>query len=105
MADIEERVIKIREELQEEGFFSLKRLKLSKELFELELKEAANQKAFNEAAVVEPDKALLRVSRRGNVGLTREGGVCCKVRKGPVTEYHILGRFGVAAIEPRGEDR
>lgn len=105
MADIEERVIKIREELQEEGFFSLKRLKLSKELFELELKEAASQKAFNEAAVVEPDKSLLRVSRRGDVGLTREGGVCCKVKKGPVTEYHILGRFGVAAIEPRREER
>lgn len=104
IAEIEERMIKIREELQEEGFFSLKRLKSSKELFELELKEAASQKALNEAAVVEPDKSLLRVSRRGDVGLTREGGVCCKVKKGPVTEYHILGRFGVAAIEPRGDE-
>jgi hypothetical protein len=104
MSEVEERIEKIREELQEEAFFSLKRLKLSKELFDLELKEAANQKALNEAAIVEPDKSLLRVSRKGDVGLTREGGVSCKVKKGPVTEYHVLGRFSVAAIEPRGEE-
>jgi len=103
MTNLEERREEIEEELQEEGFLSMKRMKLSKELFDIGWKEAEIRKTMNEADVVEPDKGLLRVSKKGDVGLTREGGVCCKVQKGPVVEYHILGRFSVAAIEPREE--
>lgn len=101
MSETEERIEKIREELTEEGIFSLNRVKLSKELFDLGWKEAELKKSMKEAAVVEPDKSFLRISKKGDVGLTREGGVCCKIKKGPIVEYHILGRFSVAAIEPR----
>ena len=50
-------------------------------------------------SVTEPNKKLLKFSKDGDVGLTKEGGVCCRVMKGPVTEYHILGRFSSACID------
>ena len=59
------------------------------------------QKKMNEAAVRDPDRAILRFSRDQSVGLTREGGVCCKVQKGMAFEYHILGKFEIASMENR----
>jgi hypothetical protein len=59
---------------------------------------------LNEARVREPEKSLLRLSRKGDVGLTKEGGVCCKVQKGLAIEYHILGKFGIASIQKRQND-
>ncbi len=49
--------------------------------------------------VKEPDKGLLLFLRDGDVGLTKEGGVCCWVNKGVVVEYHILGRFSIASVD------
>ena len=54
---------------------------------------------MQEARQREPDKAQLRMSRKGDVGLTKDGGVCCKVQKGLALEYHILGRMEIAAVE------
>lgn len=59
---------------------------------------------MHHARIREPEKELLRLLKDGSVGLTREGGVCCKVRKGMAIEYHILGRFGVASIENKKSD-
>lgn len=47
----------------------------------------------------DPEKSLLRYNRAQTVGLTREGGVCCKVRKGLALEYHILGRMQVGCVD------
>lgn len=33
---------------------------------------------------------MLRFTKDGSVGLTKEGGACCKANKGPVVEYHYL---------------
>jgi hypothetical protein len=55
---------------------------------------------LNFASVREPDNSLLRFTKDMDVGLTKEGGVCCKVEKGPMVEYHILGRFSIANVEP-----
>ena len=103
MTNLEERRAEIEEEFLDEGIFSVKQMKLSKELFDIGWKEAEIRKTMNEAEVVEPDKTILRVSTNGDVGLTREGEVCFKVQKGPVAEYHILGRCSVAALAPRDE--
>jgi hypothetical protein len=76
-----------------------KRLTLQKERFDLSHRAKKLKRSIIQANVMEPEKSLLRVSRKGDVGLTREGGVCCKVRKGPVAEYHILGRFSLASVD------
>lgn len=67
-------------------------VKLRKRLQELDLK-------IQEARQREPEKAQLRLSRKGDVGLTKDGGVCCKVQKGLALEYHILGRMEIASLE------
>lgn len=67
-------------------------VKLRKRLQELDRK-------IQEARQREPEKAQLRLSRKGDVGLTKDGGVCCKVQKGLALEYHILGRMEIAAEE------
>jgi hypothetical protein len=55
--------------------------------------------AIQEARQRDPERGQLRKSREGNVGLTKDGGVCCKVQKGVALEYHILGRMEIAAVE------
>lgn len=59
---------------------------------------------IQEARQREPEKSQLRLSRNGDVGLTKEGGVCCKVQKGLALEYHILGRQEIAAVETEHGD-
>jgi len=49
----------------------------------------------------EPPKSSLRLSRDQSVGLTPEGGICCKKQNGLTQEYHILGKFEVASIDNR----
>ena len=56
---------------------------------------------MHEACVREPDRALLRLSQDQSVGLTKEGGVCCRVHKGLAIEYHILGKFETASMANR----
>jgi len=56
---------------------------------------------YNKLSIIEPDKSLLKFSKNLNVGMTKEGGVCCKVIKTVATEYHILGRFRIASADSR----
>ena len=79
--------------------FNLEGIKLSREIFKLNRQAEQVNDKLNFARVQEPDKNLLRFSKDGDVGLTKEGGVCCQVNKGPVVEYHILGRFSIASID------
>lgn len=82
--------------------FNLDGIKLSREIFKLKQDLDMLNQRLSFAMVRQPDKQLLRYSPTGDVGLTKEGGVCCEVKKGPVVEYHILGRFGVASM---GEEK
>ncbi|KAL7536973.1 hypothetical protein ACHAXR_007510 [Thalassiosira sp. AJA248-18] len=96
---IEEQIMKLQKVKDELNPFSLERIKISRELFRLsgDAEQVANK--LNFMAVKDPDKRLLRFSKEGDVGLTKEGGVCCQVNKGPVMEYHILGRFSISSAE------
>mmetsp|Transcript_26149 Transcript_26149/g.38398 ORF Transcript_26149/g.38398 Transcript_26149/m.38398 type:complete len:393 (+) Transcript_26149:74-1252(+) len=77
--------------------FNLDGIKISSEIFKLKQDLDQLNQRLSFAMVRQPDKQLLRYSPDGDVGLTKEGGVCCEVKKGPVVEYHILGRFGVVS--------
>jgi len=83
------------DEIAAAGFFD--KFKKNAELFRLKVDMQATAESFQAASVREPDRSILRFSPQGDVGLTKEGGVCCKVNKGVAIEYHILGRFYIAA--------
>ena len=73
----------------------------SKKMMDLRMLATKLNTKMHEAHVREPDKALLRLSQDQSVGLTREGGICCKVHKGLAIEYHILGKFELASMPNR----
>jgi hypothetical protein len=85
----------------DESLISFEGLKRAKEMMEIRVEADKINKALQEARVKEPERALLRLSQDRSVGLTREGGVCCKEEKGVAVEYHILGHFEVASMENR----
>lgn len=83
------------EEMEKQGPFSFKRMALYRELVQMTIDTQSIRNRLKEAKVRDPDMSLLRLSKARDVGLTREGGICCKVRKGVGYEYHILGRFNI----------
>ena len=82
------------------SLFSFNKIKLSKDIFQMKVEAQRLNERYNACRVIEPDIDLLKLSKDMSVGLTREGGVCCKVRKGVAIEYHILGRFSLASTNP-----
>ena len=97
LKQIDEQMGELQQKKDNCGF--LDGIKISRDMFQLSRKaEEVSEKMFN-LSVTEPNKKLLKFSKDGDVGLTKEGGVCCRVMKGPVTEYHILGRFSSACID------
>ena len=91
----------VQEEENDTLFNVLDKLKRSKQMMDLRVEANKLTQKMNVAQVREPDKSLLRLSQDQSVGLTREGGVCCKVHKGLAIEYHILGRFEIASMNNR----
>jgi hypothetical protein len=87
------------EEILAEGPFSLNRFKKSAELFRLKVDMQATGEKLMAATVMEPNCSLLKKTPDKSVGLTKEGGVCCKVPKGIAIEYHILGKFNIASAD------
>jgi hypothetical protein len=79
------------------------KIKLGKDLMDLRMQIEKVSTELNRIKVIEPEKQQLRFSPRGDVALTKEGGLCCRVAKGLAVEYHILGKFGVAAA-PHHDD-
>jgi len=59
---------------------------------------------LEQAKLREPELDDLRLSEDRTVALTREGSLCTKVNKLIVTEYHVLGRFGIARSVERHRD-
>lgn len=70
------------EEMEKQGPFSFKRMALYRELVQMTIDTQSIRNRLKEAKVRDPDMSLLRLSKARDVGLTREGGICCKVRKG-----------------------
>jgi hypothetical protein len=81
--------------------FSWKKLQRTKQFMDLRSQATKLNQKMHDAHVREPDRSILRLSRDQSVGLTKEGGVCCKVHKGLAIEYHILGKFEIASMENR----
>lgn len=92
---IDEKINELQDRKSALGLFNLDGIKLSREMSKLEKQAERVVGQLNYAAITEPDSRILRFSEDGTVGLTKEGGVCCQVKKGPLLEYHILGRFGI----------
>ena len=100
LRSIEERMTRLRR--KKEGIrnpFDLDGIKISNELSRLKREARMVNGKLNFNAVTEPDRRLLHFSKDGDIGLTREGGVCCQVNKGPMVEYRILGRFSIASVD------
>eukprot|EP00560_Eucampia_antarctica_P002904 CAMPEP_0197840256 /NCGR_PEP_ID=MMETSP1437-20131217/45500_1 /TAXON_ID=49252 ORGANISM="Eucampia antarctica, Strain CCMP1452" /NCGR_SAMPLE_ID=MMETSP1437 /ASSEMBLY_ACC=CAM_ASM_001096 /LENGTH=265 /DNA_ID=CAMNT_0043449839 /DNA_START=449 /DNA_END=1246 /DNA_ORIENTATION=- len=94
------KIERMSDQQEAEKLFSFNKLKLSRDIFQLKVEAQRLNERYNACRVMEPDIDLLKLSKDGSVGLTREGGVCCKVRKGVSVEYHILGRFSLASTNP-----
>lgn len=86
---------------RDENLVSWGKLQRGKKMMDLRMQANQVGQKMNEAAVQEPERRLLRLSQDQSVGLTKEGGVCCKVQKGVAIEYHILGKFEIASMENR----
>jgi hypothetical protein len=86
-------------ELDSRGMFSWDAMMRMKESVVLKKKLENLDARIQEARQRDPDRSTLRLSSKGNVGVTREGGVCCKVQKGITVEYHILGRMELGPVE------
>jgi hypothetical protein len=86
---------------EDDNLFSLDRLKRAKDMMDIRREATELNRAMQEERVREPERSLLRLSQDGEVGLTREGGVCCKKQKGVAMEYHILGKFEIASMANR----
>jgi hypothetical protein len=61
-------------------------------------KTEATAAQLQTARLRDPERSKLRFTADESVGLTAEGGVCCKVHHGLALEYHILGRLQVACL-------
>jgi hypothetical protein len=88
LRNIEERMTRLRK--KKDGIrnpFNLDGIKISNELSRLKREARVVNGKLNFNAVTEPDRRLLRFSKDGDIGLTREGGMCWQVNKGPMVEY------------------
>jgi hypothetical protein len=86
---------------RDDSLVSWGKLQRGKQMMDLRMKANKLARKIYEAAIREPERSLLRLSQDQSVGLTREGGVCCKVQKGLAIEYHILGKFEIASMKNR----
>jgi len=80
---------------------SIDKLKRFHKIIQVRNEATKIRKTIKDEFKREPPKSSLRLSRDQKVGLSREGGVCCKKQNGLTQEYHILGKFEIASIENR----
>jgi len=80
---------------------SIDKFKRWQEMQDIRKEAKKIKRTIDEELIREPTKDSLRMSRDQSVGLTHEGGICCKKQNGLAQEYHILGKFEVASIENR----
>lgn len=79
---------------------SFDQVRRAKHLIGLRAQIKAASKSITNARIRDPEKGLLRLSRRGDIGITKEGQVCYRDKKeGNISaEYLVLGRFEAASV-------
>ena len=90
-----------REMDEDTSIVSLDKIRRAKKMIDLQEENNKLRDRLQEARIKEPERRSLRLSQDLRVGLTKEGGVCCKVNKGLAIEYHILGKFELASMANR----
>ncbi len=80
------------------SFLKVDHLKLMKKSWDTKQHVDKMAQQLRDARQREPEKDQLRLDMAQKIGLTREGGVCCKVHKGLALEYHILGKVEVGCM-------
>lgn len=80
------------------SFLKVDHLKLMKQSWDAKQHMDELAQKLRDARQREPEKDQLRLDVAQTIGLTREGGVCCKVHKGLALEYHILGKVEVGCM-------
>lgn len=96
---------KLQQKIESETrIFSMEQVKRMKEQWSLRKRIDKAAKDLERARQKDPERAQLRFSRKGDVALTKDGGVCCKAVNGVAVEYRILGKMEVACMERRDEE-
>lgn len=83
---------------KDERLFSIDALKRAKRMMDMRQEIRAMNQKITQARIRDPEKAMLRLSRKGDMGLTKEGQVCYADRKGTASEYLVLGKMEMASI-------
>ena len=87
------------EDERDERFFSLDGVKRAKQMMEIKQQIKATNKKITQARIRDPEKAMLRLSRRRDLGVTKEGQVCYRQTKGTSAEYTVLGKMEMASVD------
>lgn len=84
---------------RDERLFSFDALKRAKKMMDLRQEIKSMNQKITQARIRDPEKAMLRLSRKGDMGLTKEGQVCYKGDgKDTASEYLVLGKMEMASI-------
>jgi hypothetical protein len=84
---------------RDERLFSFDSLKRAKKMMDLRQEIKTMNQKITQARIRDPEKAMLRLSRKGDMGLTKEGQVCYKDdSQGTASEYLVLGKMEMASI-------
>ena len=86
------------EDEKDERFFSLDGVKRAKKMMDLRKQIKTTNDRLTQARIRDPEKAMLRLSRRGDIGVTKEGQVCYKADEKGTSEYLVLGKMEMASI-------
>jgi len=92
-----------RKDRLDERLLSWTKLKRGKRLLDLNLEIKHAHEELQAARARDPEKALLRLSRKGDAGVTKEGQICHKIGYGLSVDYHVLGKMEMASIVKRDE--
>ena len=94
ISDLSNEHNEILDQLNNEGIFSFKRFECFSALQEKKAEIEKTSEKHTRMQIMEPDLDLLRLSKKRDIGITKEGGICCKVKKRKgYYEYHILGEL------------
>lgn len=85
-------------------FLSWNKVRNTRQLFKLGVENKSLSNALHKEEVRNPEVSRLRFSEDGRVGLSKQGGACCKVAKGMSVEYQILGTFGLGCVSKPVEE-
>ena len=84
---------------RDDRLFSLESLARAKKMMHLRQEIKTMNQKITQARIRDPEKSMLRLSRKGDMGVTKEGQVCYKGdSKGAASEYLVLGKMEMASV-------